>query len=214
VIDDVFSFERHDDVGDFETRGKVKTAVINSSQAVADQPDVFLVEDRGEPASQRFIEIVDSQTRSRVITTIDLISPSNKVPGRDRDLFLAKRKDRLIAGVNVVEIDLTRGGDRASIFPLAKVVSQATYVGCVWRPTRRNECAVYAMPLDRPLKPMRIPLRATDEDVVLQLQPLVAQAYDRGRYGNLDYSRPLYPPLGNEEADFLNQTLKRAQDNS
>jgi hypothetical protein len=196
-----------------ESRCTTDTAVVGYTQDSI-QPDTYLVENRAEPASQRFIEIVDSQTRSRVITTIELISPSNKVPGQARDLFLTKRKDCLNAGVNVVEIDLTRGGDRSSILPLAKVVSQPTYVGCVWRAIRKDAIAVYLMPLAQPLKPMRIPLRATDEDVVLQMQPLVAQAYDRGRYGNLDYSRPLYPPLSDEESAFLHQTLQRPEANT
>jgi hypothetical protein len=66
------------------------------------------------------------------------------------------------------------------------------------------------MPLAQPLKPMRIPLRATDEDVVLHLQPLVAQAYQRGRYDSLDYRRPLDPPLTDTDAEFAQQVLKQA----
>jgi hypothetical protein len=66
------------------------------------------------------------------------------------------------------------------------------------------------MPLDRPLKPMRIPLRAKDEDVILELQPLVEQAYHRGRYGNIDYSRPLDPPLEKDEAAVAERFLQEA----
>jgi hypothetical protein len=112
--------------------------------------------------------------------------------------------------VNVVEIDLTRGGDRLSILPgLGQIFPPPTYVGCVQRATRPDEIAVYVMPLNQPLKPMRIPLRAADEDVILNLQPLVAQAYDRGRYGNLDYSRPLRPPLDHDDAVIVEQILTR-----
>lgn len=201
---------RHPDVRVVETHGSGGTAVLERQQVAAIEPDMFLIEARAEPETERYIEIVDSQTRGRVITTIELISPSNKLPGRARDLFLTKREECLIAEVNVVEIDLTRGGERLSILPLGKIVPQPTYVGCVWRATRRDEIAVYVMPLNQPLKPMRIPLRATDEDVVLHLQPLVAHAYERGRYGNLDYSRPLYPPLSTDDAEFAAEVLKRA----
>jgi len=58
------------------------------------------------------------------------------------------------------------------------------------------------------LKPIPIPLRADDKDVVLHLQPLVAQAYSRGRYDRLDYTRPLDPPLSREDAEFAEKVLK------
>ena len=59
-----------------------------------------------------------------------------------------------------------------------------------------------------PLKPIRIPLRAKDEDVALHLQPLVAQAYAHGRYDRLDYSRPLDPLLSREDAASVAELLK------
>jgi hypothetical protein len=57
---------------------------------------------------------------------------------------------------------------------------------------------------------MRILLRPSDEDVILELQPLVAQAYVRGRYDTIDYSRPLDPPLNRTEAEFAERILKQA----
>lgn len=203
---------RHPDVHVAEVRGGgAAVAVLELPQAATIEPDLFLIEARGEPATQRFIEIVDSHTRSRVVTAIELISPSNKLPGLGRKLYLAKREECLLAGVNVVETDLTRGGNRLSILEgLGQILPLPTYVGCVRRATRPDVIAVYLMPLDRPLRPMRIPLRATDEDVVLHLQPLVAQAYDRGRYGNLDYAQPLDPPFTQDEAAFVEQVLTQA----
>ena len=56
----------------------------------------------------RHLEIVDS--RAHVITALELLSPSNKA---DADAVLnwrRKRLDYLRGGINVVEIDLLRGG--------------------------------------------------------------------------------------------------------
>ncbi|MEX2173725.1 MAG: DUF4058 family protein [Pirellulaceae bacterium] len=187
------------------------TAVLELPRQSTVEPDLLLVEARGEPATQRFIQIVDSPTRSRVVTTIELISPTNKRPGAGQRLYQVKRDECLAAEVNFVEIDLTRSGDRLSLLPeLGRVHPPPTYVGCVRRAQRPDQIAVYLMPLDQPLKPMRIPLRATDEDIVLHMQPLVAQAYDRGRYGNLDYTRPLNPPLTPAEAEFAERVLKES----
>jgi hypothetical protein len=201
---------RHPDVRvvDVGGSGGGGTAVLERPAFSTVEPDLWLVDARGEPATQRYIEIVDSQTRSRVVTTIELISPTNKRPGIGQHLYLAKREECLAAGVNVVEIDLTRAGDRLSILPqLGTIWPLPTYVACVRPASRPNYIAVYRLPLDQPLKPIRIPLRAKDEDVVLQLQPLVAQAYVKGRYDRLDYSRPLDPPLSREELEFARQVL-------
>ncbi len=204
--------ERHPDVRVVDVGDRHGgTAVLEAPPAAAVSPDLFLVEARGEPATQRFIQIIDSQTRSRVVTTIELISPSNKRPGVGQKLYVMKRNECLTADVNFVEIDLTRQGDRYSILPaLASIHPLPTYVGCVRRADRPGEIAVYLMPLGQPLKPMRIPLRVSDEDAILHLQPLIAQAYDRGRYDTLDYSRPLDPPLSGPEAEFAERVLKEA----
>ena len=90
------------------------------------------------------------------------------------------------------------------------VHSRPTYVGCVRRAERPTNVAVYLMPLAQPIKPMRIPLRPSDEDAILQLQPIVETAYDRGRYDTLDYSRPLDPPLAGAEAEFADGVLQQA----
>lgn len=202
---------RYPDVHLAESSGGGGTAILEEPKTTAAEPDMILVEARSEPATQRFIQIIDVETGGRVVTSIELISPSNKRPGPGQDIYLAKQDECLNAGVNLVEIDLTRGGNRLSILPpLWRIDPSPTYVGCVRRAKTSDRWAVYLMPLDRPLKPMRIPLRTTDEDVILELQPLIEQAYHRGRYSNLDYNRPLDPPLNEKDAAFAEQILKAA----
>src|SRR5436190_66443 len=53
----------------------------------------------------RYIQIRDGHDR-RVVTVIELLSPSNKDSGGDRDAYLAKRNEYLATGTNLVEIDL------------------------------------------------------------------------------------------------------------
>ena len=59
-----------------------------------------------------------------------------------------------------------------------------------------TEAEVVPIPLREPLPNIPIPLRPTDGDVVLKLQPLLDACYRRGRYGSIDYGRPLRPPWG------------------
>src|SRR5262249_42670233 len=54
------------------------------------------------------LEIRDRRNR-RLVTAIELLSPSNKTPGADRDDYLRKRAQLLAHHIHLVEIDLRRG---------------------------------------------------------------------------------------------------------
>jgi hypothetical protein len=56
-----------------------------------------------------YLQIYETGSR-RLVTGIEFISPSNKADHQARELYLRKRKDLWGCEVNVVEIDLLRGG--------------------------------------------------------------------------------------------------------
>jgi hypothetical protein len=57
---------------------------------------------------------------------------------------------------------------------------------------------------------MRIPLRETDEDIRLDLQAIVEQAYRKGRYHlTINYRRPPEPPLTGADARWAQTLVKR-----
>lgn len=58
------------------------------------------------------------------------------------------------------------------------------------------------------LPAIRIPLQPQDRDVVLRLQPLIAQACQNGRYDDLDYRGQLNPPLAVEESAWAEEWLR------
>jgi hypothetical protein len=51
---------------------------------------------------------------------------------------------------------------------------------------------------------------ATDSDVVLDLQPLIDQCHERGRYHLLDYETPLRRPFSEEDEPWVKTRLKEA----
>jgi hypothetical protein len=157
----------------------------------------------------RHLEIVDS--RAHVITAIELLSPANKA---DYDATLAwrrKRLDYLRGGINLVEIDLLRGGSwalpsRSLLKPVP--AGRVFHHVAVTRPPKLNRCEFYVLPLRQRLPAIRVPLRRADPDVALDLQLLVDQCYERGRYDAvIDYTRPLDPPLPDEEAAWVKEVL-------
>ena len=59
----------------------------------------------------RYLRVIDVKSR-RVVTVIELLSPSNKELGKDHDHYLAKREEFLGSRTNLVEIDLLRADPR------------------------------------------------------------------------------------------------------
>lgn len=162
----------------------------------------------------RHLEIVDSRTH--VITAIELLSPSNKQTSEAAVAWARKRLDYLRGGINLVEIDLLRGGtwtlpDRTLLKPIPP--GRVWHHVCVTRAPWSGQHGFYMLPLRQQLPAIRVPLRPSDPDVALDLQALINQCYERGRYGSiLDYSRPPQPPLPDEELDWAKQVLAGARD--
>jgi len=64
------------------------------------------------------------------------------------------------------------------------------------------------MPLRQPLLNIRVPLRPTDEDVVLRLQELVDDCHRDGRYARLGYRLDPVPRLGESDARWIDAILR------
>jgi len=176
----------------------------------------YLVEFHEGPEFDRFIQILDTTSGNRVVTAIEVLSPWNKGPGRLNKDYLRKLDDYARGEVSVVEIDLLRypPRDRLQVgqvdLPLER---RAPYLVCVRRAWALDVWEVYPMVLRQPLPRVPIPLRHTDADVGLELQPLIDRVYAAGAHDDIDYSKPIDPPLDKEAAawvdDLMSKTGKR-----
>lgn len=196
------------DVRVFE-KGPPGQAVIPSAAAVAEPLIVRLAD---EEVRQTFVQIMDMSSGGRLVTVIEFLSPSNKLPGDGRRKYERKQGEVREADVNLVEIDLTRGGQRELLCPMTSLppAFQTTYLTCVYRGFGHSQCELYRMPLTERLPAIRVPLRREDPDIVLEIQALVDQAYAEGRYDDLDYARPCVPPLEGPDAGWADDLLKSA----
>ena len=113
------------------------------------------------------------------MTVIEFPSQANKHPGDGRDKYVQKQQELRAGKVNLVEIDLLRSGQRVFMAPAERIphARRTPYQACVWRARRPDTWEHYAFPLHRPLPAIPIPLREHDDDVLLQLQPLINQCY-------------------------------------
>ncbi len=89
---------------------------------------------RDDPETETFIEIVEPKSRDRIITVIEVLSPSNK-HGKGRNKDEQKRREPDAAGISLVEIDLLREGVRELGDAQLRVSpkGRATYQACVHR---------------------------------------------------------------------------------
>ena len=136
-----------------------------------------------DDVTPRWIEIRSS--KGKLITVIEVTSPANKTKSGRID-FENKVRDLLGGGVNVMEIDLIRGGFGAKNFRTGNWPQDHCQI-IVNRPHRSRFAEVYACPLREPLPAVRVPLRPDEPDAALDLQPLIDQCYSRGRYWMLPY---------------------------
>lgn len=157
--------------------------------------------------TERWLEIREST--GRLISVLELLSPSNKVESADREGYLSKRRRFINGGVNLVEIGLVRQGAPVFPIPVREVLQQATalYGVCVFRATRPGGYDVYPVRLRERLPVIRVPLRPTDSDVTVDLQRLIDQCHERGRFHLLNYRIPLDPPLSPEDTRWADELL-------
>lgn len=182
------------------------TAVLTAAAVAVAEPTVVALRD--DPRTERHIEILDRSTGGRVITVIELLSPWNKT-AEGRAAYFKKQTEFVTARVNLVEIDLIRGGHFVLAMPEKKLPRkcQTPYLINVRRATHPDEAFLYPAGIGQPLPSIGIPLRPTDVDVALELQPLLDECFERGRY-RLNYQQPLNPPLPDEDSAWLKQRLQ------
>ncbi len=162
-----------------------------------------------EEVQERYLEIRDMATGT-VITTIELLSPKNRAGG-GRHAYERKRNQVLASLTHLVEIDCLRGG--RSLSGMAEVA--ADYRILVSRSTMRPSAQLYAFNLRQSIPQFWIPLISGEAEPVLDLQSILGQVYQRGRYHLVvDYSQPAKPPLSEADAAWAAALLATAEKRS
>ena len=175
-------------------RGDVTVHQIGQPQIVSDVATVEAPSKVRLPAVDieqvSFLEIVDREEQ-RVVTVIELLSPSNKRPGPDREQYIAKRSELLRNWVNFVELDLLRGGPRMPM----ELLPECDYCALVSRWRERPDAGVWPIRLREPLPTIPIPLEPPFPDAMLDLQAVLHRVYDAAGYEDYVYRTQPEPPL-------------------
>jgi hypothetical protein len=219
---------------DLRARLEERVFIESFDERRAIRPDVYVFEERPSSAqaqssrggvavaepimlplhavevSEHYVSIIDALSGGRVVTMIEFISTTNKRSGPGRKLYLQKQHEAMHAGVHLVEVDLNRFGEPVSIATsdLVPPTRRALYHVRIWRGDDPQRVAYYPMSLRERLPVIPIPLRPTDSEVLLDLQSLIDLVYSRGRYDDIDYSRPVDPPLDPSDATWVEEITR------
>ncbi|MFH5802469.1 DUF4058 family protein [Alienimonas sp. DA493] len=177
----------------------------SAGSAVLAQSETYTV--APETQVHKWLEVRDVGG-NEVVTTIELLSPANKT-GRERERFREKQRDLVEAGVSLVEIDLLRRGLWA-LYPAEDAVPEAyrePYRLCSTEVQFGKPRSTFTrVRLREPLPAIPVPLRADEEPVALELQPLIDRVWGEGRYGN--HYRGDAPPFPPEDAAWVAERVR------
>ncbi len=161
---------------------------------------------------ERWLEIIDLEAQERIVTTIEVLSPANKKsPGKEA--FKQKQHECIQQGINLVEIDLIRGGEFVLSVPESEVPDDdcRPYRICIRRLRRPAIAEVYRATFREPLPNIPIPLRPRDRNVIVTLQSLIDDVIRKGRYSNINYQLRLTdPPLSANDERWVDDLLRQA----
>jgi hypothetical protein len=170
--------------------------------AVASAPTTVGLPPRIDVERIPHLEIRDRQSRA-VVSIIELLSPSNKYSGADRDQYLEKQARILGTMTNLVEIDLLRGGPR---MPWEEMPPCDYYV-VISRGEERSRADFWPIRMRDALPDIPIPLRENEAAPLLELQKVLHEIYDSADYAIEIYRREPEPQLAPEDAAWAKEVL-------
>lgn len=168
---------------------------------------------------EAFVEIrtKDPDDNERVVTTVEVLSLTNKTRGEHgRELYQRKQREILDGESHLVEIDLLRGGEHSTAVPLsliARKIAAFDYHVSIHSFDRRGHFHVYPFELEECLPEIAVPLLPGDGWIPVDLQVVFDRCYDAGPFRRrVKYDlRRLVPPLSAKQARWVKQQLQKAK---
>ena len=112
-----------------ERKGSPQSSVVAIAEPAAANDAVTMRAFIDEHFRESFIEIFKADPEVRLVTCIEVLSPSNKRRGSEGwEQYLRKRNALLLGSANLVEIDLLRGGQRLPMVGAAWPNKSAYYL--------------------------------------------------------------------------------------
>jgi hypothetical protein len=156
-------------------------------------------------------ELIEIRQRNdgRLVTLVEVVSPSNKMTEPGRQAYLNKRREAKVASASLVEIDLVLQGQPMLDYS-REGLPDWDYAVTVTRSNQPERYEIYTATLQKRLPRFRLPLAADDRDTVLDLHAAFTRCYDQGGFAaKIDYKREPAAPLNDEDREWVNDLLKQ-----
>ena len=161
-----------------------------------------------EEHQEEFIE-VRQRSDGRLVTLVDVVSPSNKTTDAGRLAYLTKRGEAKAGGANLVEIDLILQGQPTLDYS-REGLPEWDYAVTVTRAAHAEKHEIYSSTLQKRLPRFRLPLASDDRDTVLDLHASFTRCYDQGGFAaQIDYQRDPPVRLGDEDRQWVHDLLRQ-----
>lgn len=142
-----------------------------------------------------------------VVTVLELLSHSNKRPGRGRRRYLRKRDSVLGTETHLVEVDLLRAGEG---MPLVSPRPASDYSILVSRSWHRGHSQLRPFGVRDPIPTFPLPLREGEDEPAVALGSILSALYDRAGYAlRVSYRHPPEPPLREQDAEWARELLEK-----
>lgn len=190
-------------------------AAVQTEPAVAVAPTweaniADLLEPVKQPRAAVIHELLPQGRIGRVVTRIELLSPSNKPGGSHYETYAVKRIEALEGDVPLIEIDYLHESppiiSQLPPFPCAIIVSDP-------RPDwGKGKVRMYGFGISELIKSFPVPLLG-DEQLVFDLNRVYQHTFRAGRWGTLlDYGAgpPRLETYSPSDREFIRQIMSQA----
>jgi hypothetical protein len=192
---------------------KRKRAANGPAVAVLEADAPVIVKVPELEVHESFVTILDLYSKQKLVTVIEVVSPTNKYEGPGRKSYRSKQREIRQIDVHLVEVDLLRTGRHVVAVPerVARAEGPYDYLACVNRARElREDFELYPRTLGQRLSRIRIPLAGDDPDVVLDVQAALEKTYEDGVYADLiDYAKPCRPRLARKEQAWADSLIRK-----
>jgi hypothetical protein len=194
--------------------GNLAVSGQEAGVAVLESPKVNMTEvivPLIDEIEETFLTIREVSSR-KLVTAIEVLSPTNKKTKKPRAQYLDKRYEFLQAKVNFVEIDLLRGGQP---MPLKDRPPPSDYRILICRPKVSPSADLHYFSIRTPIPTVSIPLLPGDAEPSLELNEIMHALYERASYDlSIDYQQPPMPRLRKDDSLWAATILARTADSS
>lgn len=180
--------------------------LVGGETAIIDVPLVV----HAAEVKERYLNVVRKDDRARIVTSIEVLSPSNKRNGSGRSEYQQKQRALLHSETNFLEIDLLRAGQHTLAVPKSKISVRYDYLISLHR-VGGGLFEIWPTTLRERLPRVAVPLDFGDPDVGIDVNLAVNRFYEEGQMDyDLRYELEPTPPLSAEDAAWSDQLLRAA----